>query len=79
MPVVEVFSRRGCHLCEVLIEELIPLAGTRAQIRVRDVDDKPEWVAEYGNDVPIVKVDGAEICRHRLDREALLAVLSGAR
>lgn len=77
MPVIQVFSRRGCHLCEILIEELLPLVEGRAEVRLCNVDDTPEWQQKYGNDVPVVEFDGREVCRHRLDPHAMLAALAG--
>lgn len=76
MPVIEVYSRRGCHLCELLVEELLGLCRGRAEIVVHDVDTRPEWQARYGRDVPVVESGGKCICRHRLDSGAVLALLA---
>ena len=67
-----VYSRRGCHLCELLLEELDPLVRNRARISVRDVDDDPAWQAAYGTRVPVVVCDGEDICQYNLDRRAVL-------
>ncbi len=67
-----VYSRRGCHLCEVLLGELEPLIRGRARITVRDVDDRAEWRAAYGERVPVVLCDGEDICQYNLDRQAVL-------
>jgi hypothetical protein len=66
-----VYSRRGCHLCEVLLAELEPMIRGRARIRVRDVDDDPEWRSAYGERIPVVCVNGQEICEYQLDRQAV--------
>lgn len=78
MREVIVYSRRGCHLCELLIDEVEPLVRGRAVVTVRDVDTHPEWANAFGSDVPVVLVDGFEVCRHRLDRQALLSALAAA-
>lgn len=70
--VLTVYSRRGCHLCELLLEELEPLVRDRASIRVLDVDDRDEWREAYGDRVPVVCCDGDEICQYNLDRRAVL-------
>ncbi len=67
-----VYSRRGCHLCELLLEELEPLVRGRARITVRDVDDDPAWRAEYGDRVPVLHCDGEDICQYNLDRQAVM-------
>lgn len=76
MPTIQVFSRRGCHLCELLIEELLPLIRGRMQLEICDIDTRDEWRHEYNARVPVLKYDGAFICQYHLDREALAGILS---
>lgn len=76
MPVVDVYSRHGCHLCEILVDELLELVGARAEIAVHDVDSRTDWRNDYGRDVPVVEIDGARVCMHELDRRAVLAALA---
>ena len=76
MPELQVFSRRGCHLCEILLEELLPLAQGRAEVVVCDIDTRDDWRAAYDNRVPVVKYDGEFICQYHLDRSALTRILS---
>ncbi len=77
MPVREVviYSRRGCLLCVEMLVEAEPLCRGAAMLVVRDVDTREDWVQQYGNDVPVLTVDNIEVCRHRLDREALVVAL----
>ncbi len=75
MTVISVYSRQGCHLCEVLIEELMPLARGVARVEVHDVDSREDWQARYGDRIPVVEVAGDYVCHYRLDREALLSRL----
>ena len=72
LPMIDVYSRRGCHLCEILLGELEPLVQGRARIQVHDVDDREEWREAYGLRVPVVCCDGDEICQYNLDRRAVL-------
>lgn len=70
-----VYSRQGCHLCELLIEELVPLCRGRAAIRVREVDERPEWREAFGLRIPVLCHGDRELCSTRLDRDAVLALL----
>lgn len=79
MTVVDVYSRRGCHLCELLIEELTGMLRGRAELAVHDVDTRPDWRARYGDAVPVVECEGRELCRHRLAPERIEAALAAAR
>ena len=76
MPEIDVFSRRGCHLCEALIEELLPIVEGRATVAVHDVDTRPEWAESYGERVPVVELDGRLLCEFKLDAEALRRALA---
>ncbi len=70
--VFQVYSRAGCHLCEVLIEELLVLARGRATVDVRD-----DWRQEYGLRVPVVELEGRFLCQFELDRAAIAEALRG--
>lgn len=74
-----VYSRRGCHLCELMLEELVPLCRRRATISVLDVDSREDWRQTYGNRVPVLCVADRELSVAHLDRGALLALLSASR
>lgn len=78
MTEVVVYSRPGCHLCEVLVEELLPLCRGRGAVTVRDVDTRSEWRERYGSDVPVVEIGGSFVCKHRLDRDAVKSALAAA-
>jgi hypothetical protein len=76
VPKIQVFSRQGCHLCELLIEEMLPLIQGRMELEVCDIDTRDDWRQEYDTLVPVVKYDGAFICKYHLDRDALARILS---
>ena len=73
-----VYTRRGCHLCEVLIEELMPLVRGRARVHLRDVDTSPELARRYGLRIPVLEAGGKVLCEYRLDREQVLRCLDAA-
>ena len=75
MPTLQVYSRPGCHLCEVLIEELLPLVRGALAIEVRNVESRPDWLAKYNVRVPVVEYDDRLICQYTLDREAIADLL----
>lgn len=74
-----VYSRRGCHLCDDMLEALEPLCRGRASLIVRDVDTREEWAAAYGVYVPVLFADGQEISRYQMDREAVIALLASGK
>jgi hypothetical protein len=73
---VEVVTKQGCHLCDIVLGELDVLKNTHQfMVSLTHLEDHPDKTALFGNDIPVVLVDGREVCRHSLDREALLARL----
>jgi len=74
-PVLTVYSRRGCHLCEDLLGELEPLLRGRARIDVQDIDLDTGLRERYDTLVPVVAAGESELCHYHLDRPAILAWL----
>lgn len=77
MKSLQVYSRRGCHLCEELIEGLLPLVRGRLAVEVRDIDSRDEWLAAFDIRVPVIEFDGEIVCEHVLDEDALNRILAG--
>lgn len=71
LKTIDIYSRQGCHLCEVLIEELLPLLQGRFELVVHDIDSRKDWQMAYATRIPVVEYDGELICQYHLDRQAL--------
>lgn len=76
MPVLKVYSRQGCHLCEVLIEELLPLIRGVMTIEVCDIDSRADWLAKYDTRVPVVEYDDRVISEYVLDHAAIAELVA---
>jgi hypothetical protein len=66
-------------LCEVLIEELVPLVAGRFAVEVRNIDTNDTWRYEYDIRIPVVEYEGAVICEYQLDKariEELVAAVA---
>jgi len=48
-------------------------------LNVIDVDERPEFEARFGERVPVLVVDGRELCQYRLDAPAVRAYLLNLR
>ena len=75
MRVLHVYSRRGCHLCEELIEELLELVAGRLIVEVRDIDTREDWLQEYDVRVPVVEFHGQPVSEYPLDHVAVQAIV----
>jgi hypothetical protein len=71
VPTFRVFSRRGCHLCELLLDELALIVRGRAKIEVVDIDLAPGLSEKYGTRVPVVELGGRVLCEYRLEPRAI--------
>ena len=76
MPDLKVYSRQGCHLCELLIEDLLSLVRGRANVLVLDIDSREDWRQTYDTRVPVVELNGLVLCEYTLDPNAVLTALS---
>jgi len=76
IDILRLYSRPGCHLCEELLEELLPLVRGRLQVEVLDIESRPDWKDEFGMRIPVVEFRGQAICQHRLDVAAIQRILA---
>ena len=76
MKAIDVFSRQGCHLCETLIDELLPMVRGEFDVRVHDIDTRADWREAYDTRVPVVEFEGEFVCQYALDRDAVRRLLA---
>ena len=79
MLAFDLYSRPGCHLCEEMIEALLPLLRGTADLRVHDIDSRPDWQQRYNTEIPMLEFDGETVCRYHLDIEAVQSRLEALR
>ncbi len=79
VPLVTLLGRDGCHLC---LDARAAVLRVREQVPFElieiDVDSDPELQAEFGDQVPVVLVDGRMHSYFRLDEGRLRVALSSA-
>ncbi|HET7103350.1 MAG TPA: glutaredoxin family protein [Terracidiphilus sp.] len=78
MHEVIVYSREGCHLCEVVKTTLAGLEG-QADFRWRevDIDADPGLREKYNEEVPVVVIDGRKAFKYRMEARQFLRALAG--
>jgi len=74
---VVVYSRRGCHLCEIVKETLVKLErrGGFAWREV-DVDSDEELRRQFTDEVPVVFIDVRKAFKYRMDEQDFLRKLA---
>ncbi len=75
-PEVILYSRSGCHLCEVVKASLERLAG-RAGFAWRevDIDRDDELRQKYNDEVPVVFINGRKAFKYHMDEREFLKKL----
>jgi hypothetical protein len=76
MKRLQLFSRRGCHLCERLAEELAPLVQGRAHVEIIDIDHDLALKKRYGLRIPVLAGTEEELSGYPLDAQAVEAYLA---
>ena len=57
--IITVYSRRGCHLCEVAMEKIVELQSEFTyEIEEIFIDGNSELIEKYGEQVPVIHIDG---------------------
>jgi glutaredoxin len=74
---VVIYSRKGCHLCEVVKESLVKLSrrGGFTWQEV-DVDSDNELRRQFNDQVPVVFIDGRKAFKYRMDEREFLRKLA---
>jgi glutaredoxin len=74
---VVLYSRRGCHLCEVVKESLLKLSRrggfTWEEI---DVDSDADLRRKFNDEVPVVFIDDRKAFKYRMDEQEFLRKLT---
>lgn len=78
-PVVELYGRPGCHLCDearaavLRVAERVPL-----ELVEIDVESDDQLLARYLERIPVTVVAGEELFDFVVDEDALVSALSSA-
>ena len=73
---IEVFVKDQCSLCDDMVAGLKNLQKVWRQslpfsIQLNDIEDRQDWYARYREYVPVVVVNGEEICHYFLEQDEL--------
>ena len=76
---VVLYSRAGCHLCDVA-RDVLEAERSRSTFELVEVDVAGDDDLErtYGIRVPVVQIDGEERFEYEVDPAGLAAVVRGA-
>lgn len=71
-PLLTLYGRGYCHLCEDMEAALLALRNEfDFELEVIDVDSNPEIERRYGERIPVLAHGDKELCHYFLDRPAV--------
>jgi glutaredoxin len=74
---IELYTRPGCHLCEDA-KRVILAASSRFDLQLceRNVEDSAEMESNYGEEIPVIFINGRQVFKHRITAAQLEGYLS---
>ena len=77
MAVVTLYTKPGCRLCDDARDALLRVRRLRPfELVESDVQDDPRLLAEYGEQLPVVLVNGTFVFEYAVDEGRLRELLA---
>lgn len=74
------YTRANCGLCEAMLDELTPWLRERgSRVEAISIDSDSDLRRRYGERVPVLVLEGEEICFGRLELDLLEEAWSATR
>ncbi|WP_208624157.1 glutaredoxin family protein [Prosthecochloris sp. ZM] len=78
MKRVVLYSKSGCHLCDVAMETIEFIRQKTAfEFSVVDIQSDPQLYERYRYQIPVVCIDGEAVFRHSVDAVVFAGIVSG--
>lgn len=79
-----IYSRPGCHLCEVMksvVDRVITAHPDCVDIAVDEVDVSTdrELLDRYGLEIPVLMIDGKKMAKYRVSEQELTRMIENRR
>ena len=67
-PMVTIYGRSGCHLCEEAVNQISPLAKSlNFTIEERMIDGDKELEDLFGQLIPVIHINGEYVSHFKID------------
>ena len=75
--IIEIYTRPGCHLCKDAKQVILAASAQfDFQLCERNVEDSAETESNYGEEIPVVFINGRKAFKHRITSSQLERYLS---
>ena len=77
MKKVTVYSRTGCHLCEVAIDQIISVKNdSNFNLEIKLIDNDADLEKKYGEQVPVILIDNQPHDYWRVDLDRFTSAIN---
>ena len=78
---VTIYSKPGCHLCDVMKDVVSKVVAGRDDVSVGEVDisTDPALLRLYGHDIPVLEIDGRRAAKYRISEADFARILDRPR
>ena len=78
MTALTLYSRPGCHLCDEM-KAVVDRVAAREPLSVEivDISGDPGLEERYGQEVPVLMVNGRKAAKYRIAEEELVRIVVG--
>jgi glutaredoxin len=71
-----IYSRPGCHLCEEMKAIVVRVQREHAfDLKEVDISGSTELERRYGQEIPVLELDGRKVAKYRLDELTLVRMI----
>ena len=80
VPLVEVYSREGCHLCDEALEAIRGMAShdMHFDLQVIDIESDDQLHMTHLERIPVVAINGVEVAELEVDPRQLRDLIKSA-
>jgi glutaredoxin len=76
-PLVTLYTRKGCCLCDEAKQVLAQARGRAAfDYEEFDIDADPDLVRRYNDEVPVIAINGLKAFKYKVDMKEFLKKLA---
>jgi glutaredoxin len=75
-----IYSKPGCHLCDVMKEVIHRVIGTaRLEVSLDEIDitTDADLLDRYGTEIPVLMIDGTRVAKYRVTEDELRRAMQG--
>ena len=77
MAHITIYSKKGCHLCEVAMQKLLEIRQEfQFSLTEIDIENDEKLFQKYKYLIPVIEIDGKEVFTYKIDENKLKEILS---